>query len=63
MLKLICCICSKVLGYSESEFEDESGGICPRCLKEHYPEEYARMRETGKLTIEEITEAEGLTLH
>lgn len=62
MLKLICCICDKVLGYSESGNEGISGGICPKCLKEFYPDEYNVMKANGDLTREEIAEAEGLIL-
>ena len=63
-LLLICMYCHKhrndagyweqVYGFSES-FPDErkSLGMCPECLKEHFPDEYVSLCEEGKIVVKE----------
>lgn len=53
-----CFHCYKVLGIVDSAIVGESGGICPRCLKKHSPDIYARLKDRHELTEAEIAQAE-----
>ncbi|MBN1326044.1 hypothetical protein JW977_03660 [Candidatus Falkowbacteria bacterium] len=44
----------KVRGFKDKE----SGGICPKCLRQYYPDAYEILKESDKLTIEQINQAE-----
>lgn len=53
-----CFHCYKVIGIVNSVIVGESGGICPRCLKKHSPDIYARLKEQHELSEAEIAQAE-----
>ena len=65
-LAFICMYCKKhknVAGnWEQGDGLDESvsdewisHGICPDCLKEHFPDEYSSLREEGKIEVQEKT--------
>jgi len=58
MIRMICACCQKVLGYVESEYNADSGDICLRCCRIHYPDFYQSQKDQGLFTEEQIKEAE-----
>ena len=58
MIRMICACCQKVLGYVESKYDADSGDICPRCCKVHYPDFYQSQKAQGFFTQEQMEEAE-----
>ena len=60
-IREFCCYCQKTLSYSRSTKNGDSGGICPKCFRQQCPEAFEDMKAEGKLTAEQIAEAEGNT--
>ena len=58
-IREFCCYCHKTLSYSRSTKNGDSGGICPKCFRQQCPEAFEEMKAEGKLTAEQIAEAEG----
>jgi hypothetical protein len=63
-LLFVCTYCDKhrnddgyweqAYGFDECIYEGRiSHGICPKCLKEHFPDEYSSLRKEGKIAIKE----------
>jgi len=57
-IREFCCYCGKTLKFSRSTRSGDSGGICVACFLKKCPEVYFEMKEQGKLTPEQISEAE-----
>ncbi len=57
-IREFCCYCDKTLKFVQSSRSGDSGGICTSCLLKECPEIYFAMKDEGKLTAEEIAEAE-----
>jgi hypothetical protein len=53
-----CCICHCELSRKKDHgfWDRESGGICPDCLKEFYPEAYESMQENECSEIRQAAE-------
>ncbi len=58
-IRYYCCYCGKESGFERSTRTGDSGDICSKCLFLECPEVYYEMRDSGKLTKEQILEAEG----
>jgi len=60
MIKHVCVHCGKIIRCVEDELDANSGEICPKCLKKHFPDAYWFMKDQGHFTQEQIAQAENL---
>jgi hypothetical protein len=60
---LFCCKRKNASGYWDQRHDSSAGnpkagishGLCPECLVEHYPLEFAAMCKEGKIELRKIT--------